>query len=140
MGLLNDLGIEVIEEGKHKVVLQMDINENHLQMEAKKTGSINAMLSETAASIGANLNMNENETASVLSLSLHNLNSLKLGTILVEAISIKNGSNVQTWQATSHYDNSAITNSLSTITLKKSGSSLMSIDSRIYNFKEGQNN
>lgn len=119
MSLLNDLGIEVVEEGKHKVVLQMDINDEHLQMEEKKTGSINAMLSETAASIGANLNMENNDTAAILSVSLHNLNSLKIGKIQVEAISIRNGSNIQTWQATIHYDNSAITNSLSTITLKK---------------------
>ncbi|GEO48033.1 MULTISPECIES: PaaI family thioesterase [Companilactobacillus] len=119
MSLLNDLGIEVVEEGKHKVVLQMDINDEHLQMEEKKAGSINAMLSETAASIGANLNMENNDTAAILSVSLHNLNSLKIGKIQVEAISIRNGSNIQTWQATIHYDNSAITNSLSTITLKK---------------------
>lgn len=119
MSLLNDLGIEVVEEGKHKVVLQMDVSEEHLEMEARKAGSINAMLSETAASIGANLNMNNNDTAAILGVSLHNLNSLKLGKILVEAISIRNGSNIQTWQATIHYENSAITNSLSTITLKK---------------------
>ncbi|HIY92689.1 aromatic compound catabolic protein [Companilactobacillus sp. HBUAS56275] len=119
MSLLNDLGIEVVEEGKHKVVLQMDVSEEHLEMEARKAGSINAMLSETAASIGANLNMDNNDTAAILGVSLHNLNSLKLGKILVEAISIRNGSNIQTWQATIHYENSAITNSLSTITLKK---------------------
>ncbi|WP_404413358.1 PaaI family thioesterase [Companilactobacillus paralimentarius] len=117
--MLNDLGIEVVEEGKHKVVLQMDINDEHLQMEEKKAGSINAMLSETAASIGANLNMENNDTAAILSVSLHNLNSLKIGKIQVEAISIRNGSNIQTWQATIHYEDSAITNSLSTITLKK---------------------
>ncbi len=119
MSLLNDLGIEVVEKGRHKVVLQMELNEEHLQMEDKKAGSINAMMSETAASIGANLNVEDNNTAAILGVSLHNLNSLKLGKLIVEAISVKNGSNVQTWQATTHFDNSAITNSLSTVTLKK---------------------
>lgn len=119
MSLLKDMGIEVVEQGKHKVVLQMEISEDHLEMESKKAGSIAAMLSETAASIGGNLNIEGDETAAILSVSLHNLNSLKLGRIVVEAISIRNGSNIQTWQATIHYDNSAITNSLSTITLKK---------------------
>lgn len=119
MSLLDDLGIEVVEQGRHKVVLQMDLNEEHLQMEANKEGSINAMLSETAASIGANLNVDDENSATILGVSLHNLNTLKLGRLIVEAISIRNGNNVQTWQATTHFDNSAITNSLSTITLKK---------------------
>jgi len=119
MSLLDDMGIEVVEQGRHKVVLQMDLNEDHLQMEAKKTGSINAMLSETAASIGANLNVEKDNSAAILGVSLHNLNNLKLGRLVVEAISVRNGNNVQTWQATTHFDKSAITNSLSTITLKK---------------------
>jgi len=119
MSLLDDMGIEVVEQGRHKVVLQMDLNEEHLQMEANKAGSINAMLSETAASIGANLNVEKENSAAILGVSLHNLNTLKLGKLIVEAISVRNGNNVQTWQATTHYDKSAITNSLSTITLKK---------------------
>jgi len=119
MSLLKDLGIEVVEQGRHKVVLQMNLNEDHLQMEDKKAGSINAMLSETAASIGANLNVEDDGSAAILGVSLHNLNSLKIGKLIVEAISVKNGSNVQTWQATTHFENSAITNSLSTVTLKK---------------------
>lgn len=119
MSLLDDLGIELVEQGKHKVVLQMELNEEHLQMEAKKAGSINAMLCETAASIGANLDVEKGASAALLSVSLHNLNTLKIGKLIVEAISIRSGNNVQTWQATTHYDKSAITNSLSTITLKK---------------------
>ena len=119
MSLLDDMGIEVVEQGRHKVVLQMDLSEEHLQMEANKVGSINAMLSETAASIGANLNVEKENSAAILGVSLHNLNTLKLGKLIVEAISVRNGNNVQTWQATTHYDKSAITNSLSTITLKK---------------------
>lgn len=119
MSLLKDMGIEVVEQGRHKVVLQMDLTQEHLQMEKNKTGIINAMLSETAASIGANLNLTENNSAAILGVSLHNLNTLKLGCLIAEAISVRNGENVQTWQTTTHYDKSAITNSLSTITLKK---------------------
>lgn len=119
MSLLKDLGIEVVEQGRHKVVLQMDLTEEHLQMEEKKTGTINAMMSETAASIGANLNVEDDHSAAVMSLSLHNLNTLKLGCLVVEAISVRNGHNIQTWQATTHFEKSAIPNSLSTITLKK---------------------
>ncbi|WP_119327184.1 aromatic compound catabolic protein [Companilactobacillus musae] len=119
MSLLNDMGIKVVEQGRHKVILQMDLTEEHLQMESNKEGIINAMLSETAASIGANLNVDKDNSAAVLGVSLHNLNNLKLGRLMVEAISVRNGENVQTWQATTHFDKSAITNSLSTITLKK---------------------
>lgn len=119
MSLLDDLGMEVVEQGRHKVVLQLDLTEEHLQMESNKTGVINAVMSETAASIGANLNVEDDSSAAILSVSLHNLNTLKLGKLVVEAISVRVGENVQTWQATTHYDQSAISNSLSTITLKK---------------------
>ncbi|MFH5810732.1 aromatic compound catabolic protein [Companilactobacillus sp. FL22-1] len=118
MSLLDDLGIEVVEKGKHKVVLEMDLTAEQL---AKKQdqNDIKALLSETAASIGANLNMDPTSAAKVLTVSIHNLNALKAGRLVVEAISIRNGDNVQTWQAVTHFSDSAITNSLSTVTLKK---------------------
>lgn len=119
MSLLKDLGIEVVEQGKHKVVLQMDLTQERLQMEKEKASSINSILSETAASIGANLNVEPDDSAVILGVNLHNLNALKQGRLVVEAVSVRNGNNVQTWQTTTHYEKSAITNSLSTITLKK---------------------
>jgi len=119
MSLLKDLGIEVLEQGRHKVVLQMDLTEEHLNMEEKKAGSINAMLSETAASIGANLNVDQKSSAAIMGVNVHNLNAFKLGTLVVEAISIRSGENVQTWQATTHFEQSAIPNGLSTVMLKK---------------------
>ena len=122
MSLLKDLGIEIVEQGKHKVVLQMELTEEHLEMEENQTGIINAMMSETAASIGANLSLEDRDSAAILGVSLHNLNNLKLGKLVVEATSFRNGNNIQTWQAMTHFDNSAITNSLSTVTLKKSRS------------------
>lgn len=119
MSLLSDLGIEVTEQGKHKVILEMELTEEHLQMEANKKGSVNAMLSETAASIGANLNMEKENSAVVTSMSLHSLNDLKLGNLVAEAISVRNGNNIQTWQVTTHLKKSAIPNSLSTVILKR---------------------
>lgn len=119
MSLLKDMGIEVVEQGKHKVVLEMQLTEEHLQMEENKAGSVNAMLAETAASIGANLNLDDDSSAAVYSMSLHLLNKLKLGKLVVEATSVRNGDNIQTWQATTHLDQSAISNSLSSISLKK---------------------
>ncbi|MQS76771.1 aromatic compound catabolic protein [Companilactobacillus halodurans] len=119
MSLLDDLGIEVVERGRHKVVLKMELTQEHLDQEENKAGSINAVLSETAASIGANLNVDENDTAAIMRVSLHSLNKLRLGTLIVGAISVRNGNNIQTWQATTHFDKSAIENCLSTITLKK---------------------
>jgi len=119
MGLLNDLGIEVVEQGRHKVVLKVNLTDKYLDMENKKAGSINAMLAKTAASLGANLNVDQNNSATVTNISVHNLNAFKLGTLIVEAISIRNGENIQTWQATTHFEKSAIDNGLSTVMLKK---------------------
>ncbi|CAJ1193757.1 PaaI family thioesterase [Companilactobacillus nantensis] len=119
MSLLSDMGIEVVEKGKHKVVLEMELTPEHLEMEKNKVGSINAMLSETAASIGANLNLEQDDSAAITGVNVHNLNSFKLGKLVVEAISVRNGENVQTWQATTHFDKSAIANGLSIVMLKK---------------------
>jgi Uncharacterized protein, possibly involved in aromatic compounds catabolism len=122
MSLLSNLGIEVVEQGRHKVVLQMELTPEHLEMEKKKAGSINALLSETAASLGANMNVDQDDSAAITGVNVHNLNAFKLGTLVVEAISVRNGENIQTWQATTHFEKSAIPNGLSTVMLKKSRS------------------
>lgn len=120
MNLLENLGIKVIEQKRNKVVLEMSIEDKHLQPHKIMHGGVNAVLAETAASIGANLNINEDGYAAVgVDIMTHHLNPIKQGIVVTEATPVRIGNTIQTWQACTHLKDSAINDSLSTITLKK---------------------
>ncbi|WP_025025359.1 PaaI family thioesterase [Companilactobacillus nodensis] len=120
MNLLENLGIEVIEQNKNRVTLQMKVEDKHLQPYKIMHGGINAVLAETAASIGANLNITEpDEVAVGVDVLTHHLNTVKDGVLIAEALPIKIGYSIQVWQVMTHPEDSAISNSMSTVTLKK---------------------
>jgi len=120
MNLLENLGIKVVEQTKKKVVLEMAIEDIHLQPYKIMHGGLNAVLAETAGSIGANLNIKEDGFAAVgVDIMTHQLNKIKDGIVIAEATPVRIGKNIQTWQAFTHKKGSAINASLSTMTLKK---------------------
>ncbi|WP_125589938.1 PaaI family thioesterase [Companilactobacillus jidongensis] len=120
MNLLENLGIEVIEQNKNRVTLRMKVEDKHLQPYKIMHGGINAVLAETAASIGANLNITEpDEVAVGVDILTHHLNPVKDGILIAEALPIKIGFSIQVWQVMTHPEGSAISNSMSTVTLKK---------------------
>ncbi|WP_125762894.1 PaaI family thioesterase [Companilactobacillus hulinensis] len=120
MNLLENLGIETVEQNKNRVTLKMKVEDKHLQPYKIMHGGINAVLAETAASIGANLNISEpDEVAVGVDISTHHLNTVKDGVINAEAMPIKIGYNIQVWQVITHPEGSSINNSMSTVTLKK---------------------
>ncbi|MQS53427.1 PaaI family thioesterase [Companilactobacillus mishanensis] len=120
MNLLENLGIDVIDQGKTRVVLKMKIEDKHMQPHKIMHGGINAVLAETAASIGANLNIDdENGVAVGVDIMTHHLNSVKDGVLVTEATPVRVGNTIQTWTVTTHLEDHAIPTSLSTVTLKK---------------------
>lgn len=120
MNLLENLGIETVEQNKNRVTLKMKVEDKHLQPYKIMHGGINAVLAETAASIGANLNISEpDEVAVGVDINTHHLNTVKDGVISAEAMPIRIGVNIQVWQVITHPEGSSINNSMSTVTLKK---------------------
>lgn len=120
MNLLENLGIQVVDQGKTRVVLKMKIEDKHMQPYKIMHGGISTVLAETAASIGANLNIDEDDKVAVgVDIMTHHLNPVKDGVIVTEATPVRVGNTIQTWTVTTHLEGHAINTSLSTVTLKK---------------------
>ncbi|APX71904.1 PaaI family thioesterase [Companilactobacillus allii] len=120
MNLLENLGIETVEQNKNRVTLKMKVEDKHMQPYKIMHGGINAVLAETAASIGANLNISESDEVAVgVDINTHHLNAVKDGVISAEAMPIRIGVNIQVWQVITHPEGSSINNSMSTVTLKR---------------------
>lgn len=120
MNLLENLGIQVVDQGKTRVVLKMKVEDKHMQPYKIMHGGISTVLAETAASIGANLNIDEDDKVAVgVDIMTHHLNPVKDGVIVTEATPVRVGNTIQTWTVTTHLEGHAINTSLSTVTLKK---------------------
>ncbi|KRL67025.1 PaaI family thioesterase [Companilactobacillus versmoldensis] len=120
MNLLENLGIKVSDQSKTRVILKMEIAAKHMQPYKLMHGGISAVLAETAASIGANLNIEDDEHVAVgVDITTHHLNPVKDGVLVTEATPVKVGNVIQTWTITTHLEGHAINTSLSTVTLKK---------------------
>lgn len=120
MNLLENLGIEATDQSKTRVILKMKVEDKHMQPYQIMHGGISTVLAETAASIGANLNIEEDDAVAVgVDIMTHHLNPVKEGTLVTEATPVRVGNSIQTWTVTTHLEGHAISTSLSTVTLKK---------------------
>ncbi|AKP67266.1 PaaI family thioesterase [Companilactobacillus ginsenosidimutans] len=120
MNLLENLGINVTDQSKTRVILKMKLEDKHMQPYKIMHGGISTVLAETAASIGANLNIDgDDEVAVGVDIMTHHLNPVKEGVLVTEATPVRVGNTIQTWTVTTHLEGHAISTSLSTVTLKK---------------------
>lgn len=82
-----------------KVVLTMEIKPEHQQPYGLMHGGVSCVLAETAASLGANQNLDLKKQVAVgLDLQTTHLKPMQLGQIQAIAKPIKVGRQVQTWQ------------------------------------------
>lgn len=82
-----------------KVILTMEIKSEHQQPYGLMHGGISCVLAETAASLGANQNLDSSKQVAVgLDIQTTHLRPMKLGQLNVTAIPVKIGQQVQTWQ------------------------------------------
>ncbi|WP_099973951.1 MULTISPECIES: PaaI family thioesterase [Lactobacillaceae] len=119
MNILQNLGIEVISQSKKEVILEIKISDKHLQPYGIMHGGMNTILAETAASIGANLNMEDGFVGVGVDVNTHHLQPVKSGILQTVASPIRIGNNTQVWQVITHKKNSTENTSFSTITIQK---------------------
>lgn len=105
MNLLNHLAIQIQEQSPEKVILTMPISEKHKQPFGYVHGGINAVLIETACSIGANLHVDKQQFCVGVDLQVSHLSSAQSGTLTVIATPDKIGKTLQVWQASVYLDN-----------------------------------
>ena len=100
MNLLDYLGIQIEETTATQVRLSLVVTDQHKQPFGLLHGGINAVLIETACSLGANQAVAEDQFAAAIDLQVNHLKAVKQGTVTVEAVPDRIGGKIQTWQAT----------------------------------------
>lgn len=115
MDLIEYLGIKSIISSKDKVILSLNVTDKVQQPFGVLHGGINSVLAETAASIGANLNLSHSHAVGV-NISTNHLKSVTSGKLTVEATPLRIGKKIQVWQANTFDDKNNLTSN-STITL-----------------------
>ena len=115
MDLIEYLGIKSIISSKDKVILSLNVTDKVQQPFGVLHGGINSVLAETAASIGANLNLSHGHAGGV-NISTNHLKSVTSGKLTVEATPLRIGKKIQVWQANTFDDKNNLTSN-STITL-----------------------
>ncbi|MGX6970103.1 PaaI family thioesterase [Vagococcus bubulae] len=101
MNTLNYLDIKLEQTSKEKVVLTMMVDDKHLQPFGLMHGGINAVLIETATSIGANDSLDTTKQVAVgLDLQVNHLKSAVKGdSLTITATPNHIGKMTQVWQA-----------------------------------------
>lgn len=100
---------------KNRVIIELPITDNTKQPYGLVHGGINALLAETAASLGANANLPSDKIAVGVDIQTHHLRPVTDGSLIATATPIKIGRTLQIWQVTT--TNDAHETSFSTITL-----------------------
>lgn len=92
------LGIEVVEAGPDRVVLQMPVGPQVHQPMGLLHGGVSAVIAESAASIGAYLNCDpEREYAVGVELNVSHLRARTDGTITATATPVRKGRSMHVW-------------------------------------------
>lgn len=99
MTLMDHLGIHYKNISKDSVELELTIEEQHKQPYGIMHGGISAVLAETAASLGANAQLDTTKKVAVgLELNLNHLRAVPNGTIIAVATPLHIGKKTQVWE------------------------------------------
>ncbi len=105
MNLIDYLNIKIVEVTAEKVLLSLEIAEIHHQPFGIVHGGLNAVLVETACSLGANAYLQSaDEVAVGLDVQANHLRSVSSGTLTVIATPNHLGRKTQVWEATIYDD------------------------------------
>ncbi|WP_282800973.1 PaaI family thioesterase [Secundilactobacillus kimchicus] len=113
--LLETLGITSQTVTKSNVIISLPVTDSIKQPYGIVHGGINAILAETAASLGANANLDEVHAAVGVDIATHHLAAVAEGTIVATATPVKIGRQLQVWEVTTAVADSVT--SFSTVTL-----------------------
>lgn len=115
MNLLENLGIEIQSVSPLSTIVSLQVSAKLLQPFGIVHGGINAVLAETAASLGANAALPANQVAVGVDINTHHLAPSTAGCLIATAAPLHIGQRMQTWQVRITNQNRLV--STSTVTL-----------------------
>ena len=114
MNLLQYLGIKIQTVTANQVIISINVTDQIKQPLGIVHGGINAPLAETAASLGANAWLADNErhqVATGVDINTQHLRAVKTGILKAVATPLKLGRRIQTWQVQTFNDDQLTSNS-----------------------------
>ena len=114
MNLLQYLGIKIQTVTVNQVIIRINVTDQLKQPFGIVHGGINATLAETAASLGANAwltNNDRHQVATGVDINTHHLRAVKTGVLKAVATPLKLGQRIQTWQVQTFNDDQITSNS-----------------------------
>ena len=114
MNLLQYLGIKIQTVTVNQVIISINVTDQLKQPFGIVHGGINATLVETAASLGANAwltNNDRHQVATGVDINTHHLRAVKTGVLKAVATPLKLGQRIQTWQVQTFNDDQITSNS-----------------------------
>ena len=97
-GVHGQLGIELVELTKDRVIATCPVGPKVHQPFGILHGGVSALLAESAASIGGQLNAPEGKVCVGIELNASHLRSIATGTITATATPIRVGRTIQVWR------------------------------------------
>lgn len=95
---MHALGIEIVSADKEKVVLSMRVDERHFQPMGILHGGVSVVLAETAASIGAVMNVDLTKQTPVgIEINANHLRSVSKGVLTTVATPVYHGRTLSVW-------------------------------------------
>ena len=114
MNLLQYLGMKIQTVTVNQVIISINVTDQLKQPFGIVHGGINATLAETAASLGANAwltNNDRHQVATGVDINTHHLRAVKTGVLKAVATPLKLGQRIQTWQVQTFNDDQITSNS-----------------------------
>ena len=114
MNLLQYLGIKIQTVTVNQVIISINVTDQLKQPFGIVHGGINATLAETAASLGANAwltNNDRHQVATGVDINTHHLRAVKTGVLKAVATPLKLVQRIQTWQVQTFNDDQITSNS-----------------------------
>ena len=114
MNLLQYLGIKIQTVTVNQVIISINVTDQLKQPFGIVHGGINATLAETAASLGANAwltNNDRHQVATGVDINTHHLRAVKTGVLKAVATPLKLGQRIQTWQVQTFNEDQITSNS-----------------------------
>lgn len=118
MNIIELLGLKTTLLSAEKTIVEVQVSEKLMQPFGIVHGGVNALLAETAASLGANEALSSTQVPVGVDIQTHHLRAVTKGTLITMAIPINIGHSLQVWSVNIKEKNTGLLTSTSTVTLK----------------------
>lgn len=97
-GLHETLGIEIDEIQDDSVTVSMEVSEEHHQPAGYMHGGVSLVLAETAASVAADVNSDDDQNVFGMEINANHLKPFKTGRLRATARPLHRGKTSQVWE------------------------------------------